>query len=111
MALPTDWSILLLDGILLSGDQMAIVAVGIDAAGDKQVLDFELASTESTKACRCLMRRLMKRGFHCDRRLLSVLGYKKGVRVQKRGQEPNWYFRQTCVDVRDFVGLTPSQAF
>lgn len=69
----TDWAILLLDGIHLSGDQMAIVAVGIDASGDKQVLDFELGSTESAEVCRGLMRRLISRGFHCDRRLLSVL--------------------------------------
>ncbi len=70
----TDWAILLLDGIHLSRDPMAIVAVGIDAGGNKQVLDFELGSTESTEICRGLMRWLMKRGIHCERMLLSVLG-------------------------------------
>jgi putative transposase len=68
-----DWAILMLDGIRLSKDQTAIVAVGITAEGYKHVLDFELGSTENGEVCRALMRRLMKRGFHCDRRLFAVL--------------------------------------
>ena len=39
----------------------------------KHVLDFDLGSTENAEVCRDLMRRLMARGFHCDRRLLAVL--------------------------------------
>lgn len=69
----TDWAILMLEGIRLSKDQLAIVAIGITAEGDKQVLDFELGSSENTEVCRGLMRRLMKRGFHADRRLLAIL--------------------------------------
>lgn len=68
-----DWAILMLDGIRLSKDQLAIVAIGITADGYKHVLDFDLGSTENAEVCRALMRRLMKRGFHCDRRLLTVL--------------------------------------
>lgn len=68
-----DWAILMLDGIRLSKDQLAIVAIGITTDGYKHVLDFDLGSTENGEVCRALMRRLMKRGFHCDRRLLSVL--------------------------------------
>jgi len=68
-----DWAILMLDGIRLSKDQLAIVAIGITADGYKHVLDFDLGSTENAEVCRALMRRLMKRGFHCDRRLLAVL--------------------------------------
>jgi len=68
-----DWAILMLDGIRLSKDQLAIVAIGITTDGDKHVLDFELGSSESAEVCRDLVRRLMKRGFHCDRRLLAVL--------------------------------------
>ncbi len=33
----------------------------------------ELGSSESAEVARDLMRRLIKRGFHCDRPLLSVL--------------------------------------
>ena len=63
----------MLDGIRLSKDELAIVAIGITSEGYKQVLDFDLRSTENAEVCRDLIRRLMARGFHCDRRLLAVL--------------------------------------
>lgn len=65
-----DWAILMLDGIRLSKDQLAI---GITTDSDKHVLDFDLGGTENTEVCRGLMRRLSKRGFRCERRLLAVL--------------------------------------
>ena len=68
-----DWAILMIDGIRLSKDQLAVVAIGITTDGHKHILDFDLGSTENAEVCRALMRRLMKRGFHCDHRLLSVL--------------------------------------
>ncbi len=75
-----DWAILMLDGIYLSKEQTAIVAVGITSDGYKHVLDFELGSTENSEVCRSLMRRLMSRGFHCDRRLFSVLDGSQALR-------------------------------
>ncbi len=68
-----NWLVLMLDGIRLSSEQLAVVAVGITAGGEKNVLDFELGSSESKEVAKGLMRRLMKRGFHCDRPLYSVL--------------------------------------
>ncbi len=68
-----NWVVLMLDGIRLSKDQMAIAAIGITTEGHKRVLDFELGSSESAEVAKDLMRRLVKRGFHCDRPLLSVL--------------------------------------
>jgi len=68
-----DWAVLMLDGLRLSKDQLAIVAIGITSDGYKHVLDFDLGSTENAEVCRDLMRRLLARGFHCDRRLLAVL--------------------------------------
>ena len=68
-----DWAVLMLDGIRLSKDQLAVVALGITAEGRKHVLDFELGSSENVEVAKDLMRRLDKRGFHCDRRLLAVL--------------------------------------
>jgi len=68
-----DWTVLVLDGIRLSKDELAIVAIGITSEGYKKVLDFDLGSTENASVCRDLMRRLMERGSHCDRRLLAVL--------------------------------------
>jgi len=76
-----DWAVLMLDGIRLSKDQLAIAAVGITSDGHKHVLDFELGSSESAEVCRGLMCRLMKRGFHCDRRLLAVLDGSDALRL------------------------------
>ncbi len=68
-----DWTVLMLDGIRLSKDELAIVAIGITADGHKHVLDFDLGSSENAEVCRELLRRLLKQGFHCERRLLAVL--------------------------------------
>ena len=68
-----NWVTMMLDGIRLSKDQLAIVALGITAAGIKVVLDFELGSSESLEVSRDLMRRLTKRGFNCERRLFAAL--------------------------------------
>lgn len=75
-----DWVILMLDGIRLSKDQLAVVAIGITADGYKHVLDFDLGSTENAEVCRALMRRLTKRGFHCRRRLFAVLDGSNSLR-------------------------------
>ena len=79
-----DWLVLMLDGIVLSRDQTAIVAIGITSAGTKHVLDFELGSTENYEVCRDLVGRLIERGFTPSRRLLGVLdgsaALKKAVR-------------------------------
>ena len=75
-----DWAILMIDGIRLSKEQLAVVAVGITADGYKHVLDFDLGSTENAEVCRALMRRLMKRGFYCARRLLAVLDGSDAIR-------------------------------
>lgn len=69
----TDWTALMLDGIVLSQDQTAIVAIGIDAKGLKHVLDFELGSSENKEVCLDLLRRIAGRGFRCPRRLYAVL--------------------------------------
>jgi transposase-like protein len=76
----TNWVVLMLDGIRLSKDQLAIAAIGIDSNGRKHVLDFELGSSESAEVTKDLMRRLMKRGFHCDRRLYAVLDGSSALR-------------------------------
>jgi transposase-like protein len=68
-----NWVALMLDGIRLSKDQLAIVALGITAEGFKIVLDFELGSSESAEVSKDLMRRLDRRGFQCHRRLFAAL--------------------------------------
>ena len=68
-----DWAVLMLDGIRLSKEQLAVAAVGITAGGAKHVLDFELGSSENKEVCLGVMRRLMKRGFSVKRPLFAVL--------------------------------------
>ena len=76
-----DWAILMLDGLKLSRDETAVVAIGITSEGYKHVLDFDLGSTENAEVCRNLMRRLSKRGFHCQRRLFAVLDGSDALRM------------------------------
>jgi len=44
-----DWVAVMLDGIRLSKDELAIVAIGITPEGHKYVLDFDLGSAEESK--------------------------------------------------------------
>ena len=67
------WCTLMLDGIHLSSEQTAVVALGIDSEGRKHVLDFALGSSESLEVSHELMSRIMKRGFTCEHRLYAVL--------------------------------------
>lgn len=67
------WCILMLDGIRLSSDQVAVVAIGIDTSGQKHVLDFALGSSESLEVARELVSRIVARGFSCTHRLFVVL--------------------------------------
>jgi transposase-like protein len=76
-----NWAVLMLDGIRLSKDQLAVAAIGITTEGRKHVLDFELGSSESAEVAKDLMRRLGKRGFHCDRPLLAVLDGSDALRL------------------------------
>jgi putative transposase len=68
-----DWLALMLDGIRLSKKQTAVVALGVAMDGKKQILDFELGSSENFEVCRDLMSRLVSRGFGASHGLLAVL--------------------------------------
>lgn len=46
------WYIWMLDGIRLSSELVAVVVIEIDTSGQKHVLDFALASSESPKESR-----------------------------------------------------------
>jgi len=92
-----DWAVLMLDGIRLSKDQLAIVAIGITTDGYKHVLDFDLGSTENAEVCRELLRRLLARGFHCDRRLLAVLDGSDALRSVVREFFPDSVIQRCLV--------------
>jgi len=67
------WCVLMLDGIRLSKDQVAVAAIGIDHEGRKHVLDFSLGSSESLEVARELVGRIVSRGFTCEHRLFALL--------------------------------------
>ena len=58
-----DWLVLMLDGVWLDKELMAVVALGIAGDGTKHILDFELGATESTETAKGLLERLARRGF------------------------------------------------
>lgn len=70
-----DWLAVMLDGVVLAKDLVAIVAVGITANGYKVVLDFELGASENASTATALMDRLIHCGFRAakNRPLLAVL--------------------------------------
>ena len=70
-----DWLVLMLDGIWLAKDLMAVVALGVAEDGTKHLLDFELGASETTETAKGLVERLSRRGFGpaAGRRLLAVL--------------------------------------
>lgn len=70
-----DFFCLMLDGVVLSEDLTALVALGITCDGRKMMLDFEVGSSESVEVCDSLLDRLISRGFKDpkERRLLVVL--------------------------------------
>ena len=67
------WCVLMLDGIRLSKEQVAVAAIGIDHEGRKHVLDFALGSSESLEVARELVGRIVSRGFRCEHRLFALL--------------------------------------
>ena len=73
---------LMIDGVVLSEDLTALVALGITCDGRKMMLDFEIGSSENSEVCNLLINRLLKRGFKEDkeRRLLIVLDGSSALR-------------------------------
>jgi len=66
-------AILILDGIVLSGELVVIVALGVLGDGRKRMLDFEVGSAESYEVGRVLMERLDQRGVRFGGRPLCIL--------------------------------------
>jgi len=72
---PRDWLALMLDGVALAKDVLAVVAIGITVEGWKVVLDFELGASENVTTASAVITRIVERGFapRGDRPLLAVL--------------------------------------
>ena len=58
-----DFFCLMLDGIAISSDMTAVVALGITSDGRKMMLDFEMGGSECKEVCDVLLNRLFRRGF------------------------------------------------
>jgi len=82
-----DFLVLMMDGIQLSKEVTAVVAMGITTDGRKIILDFQIGSTENTEVCKDLLARIRERGFDPKRRLLAVLD---GGKALKKSVLANW---------------------
>jgi len=93
-----DFFCLMIDGIGLGADVMAIAALGITTDGRKMMLDFEIGSSENKGVCDGLLKRLAKRGFkdNHERRLLVVLDGSEALRSSVVGHFNNPII-QRCV--------------
>ncbi len=70
-----DLLVLMVDGVVLGKDLVAVVALGFDVDGHKRVLGYRLGSSENAEVCKDLLVALVQRGLRMpkERRLLAVL--------------------------------------
>ena len=74
-----DLPVVMIDGIHFR-DRVILVALGIDAKGNKHVLGLREGSTESTRVVRSLLSELIERGLDADRARLWVIDGGKALR-------------------------------
>ena len=67
-----DIQCVMLDGIHLA-DHLVVIAVGVDANGNKHVLGFWAGSTENTEVCVALLGDLVERGLNAQQSMLFVI--------------------------------------
>ena len=92
-----DYVVLMLDGIWLSDDLCAVVALGITIEGEKHILDFQVGSSENTEVCIDLLNRIENRGFKPRRRLLAVTDGSKALRKGVRRKWPDAIIQRCLV--------------
>lgn len=71
---------LIVDGLHV-GEHLVLVALGIDAGGNKHVLGLYEGATENATACKGLLADLEQRGMRTDRSLLIVIDGSKALRA------------------------------
>ena len=79
----------MLDGIGLGQDLCAVVALGITLGGEKQILDFQIGSSENLEVCTDLLNRIEARGFNPRRRMLAIIDGSKALRGGVRKKWPD----------------------
>ncbi len=90
-----DFPIILIDGTGL-GDHVAVVIMGIDPTGKKQVLGVAEGSTESSAVCHRLLGELIERGLVVERARLFVVDGGKGIRKAIREVFGSWALIHRC---------------
>ena len=95
----SDWLVLMLDGVALEKELVAVVALGVTADGTKVLLDFELGASESEEVAKGLLSRLKRRGFAPAEgcRLLAVLDGAMALRRAVSAHFPATVFQRCLV--------------
>lgn len=75
--------VLMLDGIEVA-DHTVVVALGITADGQKQILGLWEGATENAAVCRSLLQDLVERGLRVDEGILVVIDGSKALRAAVR---------------------------
>jgi transposase-like protein len=104
-----DYPIIMIDGTGL-GDHVAVVVLGIDPTGKKQVLGVAEGSTEASAVCHRLLSELIERGLVVERARLFVIDGGKGIRKAIRDVFSSWAMIQRCQihKLRNIVEHLPS---
>jgi putative transposase len=101
----------MIDGVFVGGENCIVIALGIDADGRKQMLDFEAGTSESAETVTRLLNRLRKRGVSSGegRRLLVVRDGSEAIKSAVRRLWPE-ALQQTCLVhlEREHLGSTPA---
>lgn len=83
LARPLDeqrYLVLLIDGIEFA-EHMVVVALGITADGQKQILGLREGATENATVCRALLADLVERGLQTDAGILAVIDGAKALKA------------------------------
>jgi putative transposase len=94
-----DWLVLVLDGIRLTNELWAVVALGVAMDGTKHMLDFEIGSSENAQVATALASRLVERGFAPKEgcRLFCVFDGSKALRKATKKLWPDAVFQRCLV--------------
>ena len=94
----SEWLCLMIDGVFVGGENCVVVALGIDANGRKQVLDFESGTSESLETVTRLLQRLQKRGVTSSEEN-PMLVIRDGSEAIRSGVRRFWptALQQTCI--------------
>ncbi len=74
-----DLVVLMVDGVYVGEDHVLLVALGLDAQGNKHVLGVREGATENAASCTALLTDLRDRGLRIDRAVLAIVDGAKAL--------------------------------